>query len=99
MTEEITGFDLVQAQIRIAGGATLEEIGIGKQVSFRPCCHLTVRQFVLLYKASYGLVSFGLFQVVKQSWMYVSHSFAAFKPSDFMRLVNSRITLRVSLLA
>lgn len=33
VTEEVTGFDLVQAQIRIAGGATLAEIGIGKQVS------------------------------------------------------------------
>ena len=33
VTEEITGFDLVQAQIRIAGGATLQEVGIGRQVS------------------------------------------------------------------
>ena len=32
MTEEITGIDLVQAQIRIAGGATLSSIGIGSQV-------------------------------------------------------------------
>ena len=32
VTEEITGIDLVQAQIRIAGGATLAEIGIGNQV-------------------------------------------------------------------
>lgn len=26
VTEEVTGIDLVQAQIRIAGGATLEEV-------------------------------------------------------------------------
>ena len=31
-TEEVTGVDLVQAQIRIAGGATLADIGIGSQV-------------------------------------------------------------------
>ena len=31
-TEEVTGIDLVQAQIRIAGGATLADIGIGSQV-------------------------------------------------------------------
>ena len=37
VTEEVTGIDLVQAQIRVAGGATLEEIGIGKQVSSRSC--------------------------------------------------------------
>ena len=32
MTEEVTGIDLVQAQFRIAGGATLADIGIGQQV-------------------------------------------------------------------
>lgn len=31
-TEEVTGVDLVQAQIRIAGGASLADIGIGAQV-------------------------------------------------------------------
>lgn len=31
VTEEVTGIDLVQAQIRIAGGATLADLGIGKQ--------------------------------------------------------------------
>lgn len=31
-TEEVTGVDLVQAQIRIAGGATLADIGINSQV-------------------------------------------------------------------
>lgn len=31
-TEEVTGVDLVQAQIRIAGGASLEDIGISGQV-------------------------------------------------------------------
>lgn len=31
MTEEITGIDLVQAQIKIAGGATLAELGLGSQ--------------------------------------------------------------------
>jgi pyruvate carboxylase len=28
VTEEVTGIDLVQSQIKIAGGATLEEIGL-----------------------------------------------------------------------
>ena len=28
VTEEVTGIDLVQAQIRIAGGASLEEVGL-----------------------------------------------------------------------
>jgi len=28
VTEEVTGFDIVQAQLRIAGGASLEEIGL-----------------------------------------------------------------------
>ena len=32
-TEEVTGVDLVQAQIRIAGGASLEDLGLAKQVS------------------------------------------------------------------
>ena len=31
VTEEVTGINLVQSQLRIAGGATLEEIGIGTQ--------------------------------------------------------------------
>lgn len=31
MTEEITGIDLVQSQIRIAGGATLAELGLASQ--------------------------------------------------------------------
>ena len=32
-TEEVTGVDLVQAQIRIAGGASLSDLGIGTQVA------------------------------------------------------------------
>ena len=32
VTEEVVAVDLVQAQIRIAGGATLADIGIGRQV-------------------------------------------------------------------
>ena len=32
VTEEITGIDLVQAQIKIAGGATLSSLGLGSQV-------------------------------------------------------------------
>lgn len=40
VTEEVTGLDLVQAQIRIAGGATLAEIGIGEQVSQYGSNHL-----------------------------------------------------------
>lgn len=31
-TEEVTGVDLVQAQIRIAGGASLKELGLATQV-------------------------------------------------------------------
>lgn len=33
ITEEITGVDIVQAQIRIAGGASLADIGLGSQVN------------------------------------------------------------------
>ena len=36
MTEEVTQIDLVQAQIKIAGGATLESLGIGKQEDIPP---------------------------------------------------------------
>ena len=36
VTEEITGVDLVQAQIRIAGGATLESLGLGTQADVPP---------------------------------------------------------------
>ena len=32
VTEEITGVDLVQAQIRIAGGASLADVGLASQV-------------------------------------------------------------------
>ena len=32
MTEEITGVDLVKAQIKIAGGASLADLGLGSQV-------------------------------------------------------------------
>mmetsp|Transcript_10221 Transcript_10221/g.30178 ORF Transcript_10221/g.30178 Transcript_10221/m.30178 type:complete len:1260 (+) Transcript_10221:30-3809(+) len=39
ITEEVTGIDLVQAQIRIAGGATLKELGITQdKVTLRGCC-------------------------------------------------------------
>ena len=33
MTEEVMGVDLVQAQIKIAGGATLADIGLGGQAA------------------------------------------------------------------
>ena len=36
MTEEVTQIDLVQAQIKIAGGATLESLGVGKQEDIPP---------------------------------------------------------------
>ena len=35
VTEEVTGIDVVQTQIRIAGGATFEEIGL-VQENIRP---------------------------------------------------------------
>ena len=31
MTEEVTGVDIVQTQIKIAGGASLRELGLGSQ--------------------------------------------------------------------
>jgi pyruvate carboxylase len=37
-TEEVTGVDLVQAQIRIAGGASLADIGIASQVCHNLSC-------------------------------------------------------------
>ena len=47
MTEEVTGVDLVQAQINIAAGATLEEAGL-IQENIKPRgvaiqCRVTVR--------------------------------------------------------
>ncbi|EFN52428.1 hypothetical protein CHLNCDRAFT_138936 [Chlorella variabilis] len=36
VTEEITGVDLVQSQIKIAGGATLAELGLGDQAAVPP---------------------------------------------------------------
>lgn len=38
-TEEVTGVDLVQAQIRIAGGASLADIGITSQVRSLQASH------------------------------------------------------------
>ena len=35
-TEEVTGVDLVQAQIRIAGGASLADLGLATQVEPAP---------------------------------------------------------------
>lgn len=37
MTEEVTSVDLVQAQIRIAGGASLADLGLGSQAEVPPC--------------------------------------------------------------
>ena len=37
VTEEITGVDLVQAQIRIAGGASLADVGLASQVCTIAC--------------------------------------------------------------
>jgi pyruvate carboxylase len=31
VTEEVTGVDIVQSQIRIAGGASLADLGLGSQ--------------------------------------------------------------------
>ncbi|MCD8175515.1 MAG: pyruvate carboxylase [Phascolarctobacterium sp.] len=39
VTEEITGIDIVQAQLLIAEGMTLEEIGIPKQEDLKPMGH------------------------------------------------------------
>ena len=36
VTEEVTQIDLVQAQIKIAGGASLTDVGIGKQGDIPP---------------------------------------------------------------
>ncbi len=36
MTEQVTGVDIVQAQIRIAGGASLAELGLGSQAEVPP---------------------------------------------------------------
>ena len=37
MTEEVTGVDLVQAQIKVAGGATLASLGLGSQEQVPAC--------------------------------------------------------------
>src|SRR4030095_4004812 len=36
VTEAVTGVDLVQAQIRLAQGKTLKELGLHKTAAFRP---------------------------------------------------------------
>ena len=36
VTEEVTGVDLVQAQLLIAGGASLASIGLGSQADLLP---------------------------------------------------------------
>lgn len=36
VTEEVTGVDLVQAQIKIAGGASLADLGLESQEALRP---------------------------------------------------------------
>lgn len=36
MTEEITGVDIVQSQVRIAGGASLADLGLGSQGDVPP---------------------------------------------------------------
>ena len=40
VTEEVTGIDIVKTQIRIAGGATFEYIGLF-QSNIQPCTLLT----------------------------------------------------------
>jgi pyruvate carboxylase len=35
ITEQVTGVDIVQSQIRIAGGATLADLGLATQVGRR----------------------------------------------------------------
>ena len=61
VTEEVTGINLVQSQLRIAGGATLEEIGIGTQddvkcVGHAMQCRITTEEvtaFILICSKSY----------------------------------------------
>jgi pyruvate carboxylase len=36
VTEEITGIDIVQTQVKIAGGASLAELGLGSQAMVPP---------------------------------------------------------------
>ena len=36
VTEEITGVDIVATQVRIAGGASLAELGLGTQADVPP---------------------------------------------------------------
>jgi pyruvate carboxylase len=36
VTEEVTGVDIVQSQIKIAGGASLAELGLGSQAAVPP---------------------------------------------------------------
>ncbi len=36
MTEEVTGVDIVQSQIKIAGGASLADLGLGSQADVPP---------------------------------------------------------------
>jgi pyruvate carboxylase len=38
VTEEITGIDIVASQIRIAGGASLADLGFGTQVGLLCVC-------------------------------------------------------------
>ena len=63
-TEEVTGVDLVQAQIRIAGGASLSDLGIGTQVScfpllpLVPCAPAALLQSLVRCLAGHGSVQY-----------------------------------------
>ena len=66
VTEEITQIDLVQAQIKIAGGATLESLGIGKQEDIPPPrgyaiqCRITCEDPERNFQVGLAPISWGL---------------------------------------
>ena len=66
VTEEITQIDLVQAQIKIAGGATLESLGIGKQEDIPPPrgyaiqCRITCEDPERNFQVGLGIILSGL---------------------------------------
>jgi pyruvate carboxylase len=61
VTEEVTGIDLVQSQILIAGGATLGDIGIGKQDDieirgYAMQCRITTEDPTMNFAPDFGRV-------------------------------------------
>ena len=87
VTEEITQIDLVQAQIKIAGGASLADVGIGKQEDIPPPrgyaiqCRITCEDPERNFQVSFAFVYMhmllnAILRVTRQAYVYSLHQAA-----------------------